>query len=656
MLFLLCSRLLQIAIKSLKSFSPRLFLLSLPLALCLFMFFPLVTEAHAIMIKSDPPKDAILNAVPDQVGMWFSEDLNPTFSSAVVVNAQNQSVDKKDAHTSPTDPREMLVSLRPNLPPSVYIVVWRTQSAADGHILRGSFRFSVAQADGTVPSLNGNVIPGQDALGGDASASASASGQLDGPTFFSFIMTTLLDLGVVFWVGAQLWHSFVLQLVSETDLPVQRAANASSELRFKRWFALPTLFILLLANLGVLVGQALQLTSGNLVQALSPTLLFGLAANGRFGTFWTMRLLVLFLAFLLAIVTFVARSRSRIVEEILSWSNLILALALLIAVALSGHAAAVSGNLGILAVLSDWLHLLAASLWIGGMLYLAFVYLPVLSHAWLERNQALLTTLARFSPLAIAGVVIMTVTGPFNATVHMESFNQLLTTAYGRALLVKVLLVGVMLLTSALHVGLLRPRLAKTMQKYFVVDKSLQTPTVDLTSKPEAQELKLLEASVIGQQRRLITILSWEPLLGVGVLICTGLLAVFAGTLQPAAATTSSQQQKAVVKPFNATVKTKDGKFTVKLNVSPNHFGTNVFTASVLDSNGAPDTNVGVTIYTQMLDMDMGTDTINLQPDGKGHFSAQGDLNMSGHWNLRIQIRTPENTLHEGEVALFTPF
>ncbi len=656
MLSLLRSHLLEIVIRSLKSFSLRSLLLALSLVLCLFMFFPTMTQAHAILVKSDPPKDAILNAVPDQIRMWFSEDLNPTFSTAVVVNAQNQSIDKKDVRISPTDPREMTISLRPGLPPSVYIVVWRTQSADDGHILRGSFRFSVAQADGTVPSLNGNVIPGQDALGGNATA--TASGALDGPTFFNFIMTTLLDLGVVFWVGAQLWRSFVLQLESATDLPEQHTADAHAELRFKSWFALPTLFALLLANLGVLVGQALLLTSGNLGQALSPTLLLGLAANGRFGTFWTMRLLVLFLAFLLAIVTFVSHSRSRIVEEILSWSNLILALALLIAVALSGHAAAVSGNLGIFAVLSDWLHLLAASLWIGGMLYLAFVYLPVLSRAWLERNQVLLTTLRRFSPLAIAGVVIMTVTGPFNATVHMESFDQLLTTAYGRALSVKVLLVGAMLLTSALHVGLLRPRLAKTMQKYLSADKALQTTTADMAARTNAQELKLLEASVIGQQRRLTTILSWEPLLGVGVLICTGLLTVFAGTLQPTSATSPNPQaqQKVIAKPFNAMVKTKDGKFTVKLNVSPNHFGTNVFTASVLDSNGAPDTNVGVTIYTQMIDMDMGTDTVNLQPDGKGHFSAQGDLNMSGHWDLRIQIRTPENTLHEGEVVLFTPF
>ncbi|GAC1356594.1 MAG: hypothetical protein NVSMB44_00560 [Ktedonobacteraceae bacterium] len=635
--------------------------LALPLALCLLLSFPATTQAHAILLKSDPARDARLNSVPDQVRMWFSEDLNPTFSSAVIVNAENQRVDKKDARVSPADPREMTISLRPNLPASVYIVVWRTQSADDGHILRGSFRFSVAQADGTVPALSGGVIPGQNALGADTSSSGATTGQLDSTTFFSFLMTTLLDLGVVFWVGAQLWHSFVLQSRPESDPAEQREADTRAEQRFERYFALPTLCLLLLANLGVLLGQALLLTAGSMSQAFSLTLLTSLAANGRFGTYWTVRLTVLLVALVLAIFALVWRHRARIVDEALAWINLVLALALLIAVALSGHAAAVSGDLGIFAVLSDWLHLLAASLWIGGMLYLALIYLPVLGQARIERAQVLLTILARFSPLAIAGVVIMAITGPFNATVHMESFNQLLTTAYGRALLVKVVLIGALLVTSAFHVGFLRPRLAKMLQRYTAIGQHTheETPVVvaDPVARSGAQELKQLEGSLSYQQHRLTTILRWEPLLGVGVLICTGLLAVFAGTLQPVATSAPQQaQQRVVAQPFNATVKTKDNKFTIKLNVSPNHFGTNVFTASVLDSNGTPDTNVGVTIYTQMVDMDMGTDAVNLQPDGKGHFSAQGDLNMSGHWHLRLQVRTPQNTLHEGEVNLFTPF
>ena len=170
-----------------------------------------------------------------------------------------------------------------------------------------------------------------------------------------------------------------------------------------------------------------------------------------------------------------------------------------------------------------------------------------------------------------------------------------------------------------------------------------------------AQEVKQLEVQVTRQAQRLTTVLRWEPLLGVAVLICTGLLNVFASTLLPATPP-QAQSPSPVVKAFTKTLKTSDNKFTVTLSVSPNHFGLNTFTVSVLDSNGQPDTNVGVSLYTTMLDMDMGTETVNLQPDSKGHFSATGELSMEGNWEIRIQIRTPDNTLHETKVQLFTPF
>jgi 5-hydroxyisourate hydrolase-like protein (transthyretin family) len=94
----------------------------------------------------------------------------------------------------------------------------------------------------------------------------------------------------------------------------------------------------------------------------------------------------------------------------------------------------------------------------------------------------------------------------------------------------------------------------------------------------------------------------------------------------------------------------------VTLTITPNRSGPNAFTVSVLDrKTGRPITNVGVSLYTTQLDMDMGTDTVNAQPDGKGHFTATGDLTMSGDWQIRIQIRTPENTLHDAIVKLLTP-
>lgn len=272
----------------------------------------------------------------------------------------------------------------------------------------------------------------------------------------------------------------------------------------------------------------------------------------------------------------------------------------------------------------------------------------------------------------------MAITGPFNATFRLSSWDQFLTTAYGRTLVVKIMLVGGLLLTSAIHVGLLRPRLRKEFKKYTYAVQRLQsqqvataapnrvvkldgqqasTPTTELDSSTRTiiQQVKLREERLTKGTRRLMKILGFEPLLGVAVLICVGLLNVFGGTLLP---TTAAQPQTGgQAKPFNASIQTTDKKFTVTLNVNPNRFGTNAFTVSVVDnSTHAPTTSVGVSLYTTMLDMDMGTDSINLLPDGKGHFSANGDLSMGGHWQVRIQIRTPDNTLHEAKVDFSTPF
>src|SRR6266516_3719775 len=162
----------------------RLFLLALPLAICLTLLFPVVASAHAILLRSNPTADSVLSIAPQQVSMWFSEALNPALSTAVVINGQNKRVDNGDAHVSPNDPAEMALTLQTNLPPAVYIVIYRTDSSVDGHILRGSFIFSIAQPNGTVPTLNPGSNPGANVLGG-GNATSLSSGQLDGPAFFS---------------------------------------------------------------------------------------------------------------------------------------------------------------------------------------------------------------------------------------------------------------------------------------------------------------------------------------------------------------------------------------------------------------------------------------------------------------------------------------
>ncbi|HEX6477644.1 MAG TPA: copper resistance protein CopC [Ktedonobacteraceae bacterium] len=680
--------------------SHRFAFLAIPLALCLTLLLPGIASAHAILLRSDPAKDAVLNAAPQQVRMWFSEDLNPAFTTAQVVNGKNVRVDTGNAHVSSNDTKEMDVSLKSNLPPAVYIVVYRTDSADDGHILTGSFIFSVANPDGSVPTLSPGANPGANTFG-NTTLTGLYSGQIDGPTFFNLIVITLVELGAVFWMGAQLWANFVLGLSSQAHAE-ERAINERVEQRFDQRLSLPTLIVLLLANIGVLVGQALNLTGGNWGGALSPSLLGEMATSGRFGTFWMMREIVVAVALILAIYMVLRKQRPRIVNNLLPLVNLFLGSLLLVAISMSSHASAVSANILVFAVAIDWLHLLAASLWVGGMMYIATTYLPVLKRRTLtERARSMVTVIPYFSPLAIAGILILSITGPFNATFHFSSWQQLLTTAYGRALDVKILLIGGLLLTSAVHVGLLRPGVKKEYKKYAYAVQRLQslkatqtsagaqsiapplqeqastaeegstinrsstnlkatTTTASTDSSREArlieQQVKLREGRLNKKTRRLTSVLRWEPLLGVGVLVGVGLMNVFAGTISPIA-TAAQLSSNAKNQPFNTSVRTSDNKFTVTLNVNPNRFGTNVFTVTVVDnSTHKTTTNVGVALYTTMLDMDMGTDNVNLLPDGKGHFSASGDLSMAGDWLIKVQIRTPDNTLHEASVHLITPF
>ncbi len=157
---------------------------------------------------------------------------------------------------------------------------------------------------------------------------------LDGLTLFNLVMITLVELGAVFWVGAQLWFVFVLQPATE-DHKEESTINQRVQERFERRFSPPVLLVLLFANVGVLVGQALNINAA----AVSPAVVASLATSGRFGTFWMMREIVIVVALLLSLYMLFVKQRPRFVDKMFAWGNLILGLALLIAISMSSQAA-----------------------------------------------------------------------------------------------------------------------------------------------------------------------------------------------------------------------------------------------------------------------------------------------------------------------------
>ena len=653
----------------------RMLFVALPLGLALALLFPLPASAHAVLLRSDPASQAILKVAPTQVRLWFSEDLNSAFSTLSVINGANQRVDNQDVQLAPNDARELEVTLKPNLPPAVYIVVWQSDSANDGHVESSSFVFTLARPDGSLPPMSANATAAQSA--------PNQQGQWDGPTVFALLAITLLELSAVFWVGAYCWMLFVLPPTGATaadqaDQAEEQTVSQGVRRRFERRLLPFTLLIVILANSGALIGQALALTQGNVAKALDPSLLWNLATTSTAGLFWFAREIIALLALRLALYSVQLRRRSPRVNETLQWISLLLGLAFMLALAMSSHAAATPPHILLAALVAEWLHLLAAALWIGGMLFIATGYLSVLrQRSEVEQARSLVSVLPSYSPWAVAGVILMAVTGPFIAVTRLSAGSQLLTTRYGQVLDIKTALVALLLLTSAAHVFVLQPRLRKAYQRYAFATRQPASAeervpvaiplitggdasaSLQQSAQQAAEEVKQAEARVGRHTRALTRTLRCEAALGIVVLVCVGLLNVFAGTLAPASASAGQQPvSPAIPQPFHARLITFDRQFTVTLSIAPNRAGSNHFTVEVFNTRtGAVTTDVKVSLNTEMLDMDMGIGVIDLKADGHGRFSADGDFAMSGNWQIIVQIVTLNDPyhFHEAYVKLFTP-
>ncbi len=99
--------------------------------------------AHAMLDRADPRVGSSVRSAPREVAMWFTEKLEPAFSSAEVRNSAGARVDLGRARVDRANPTVLHVGVKP-LPPGTYRVHWRVLSV-DTHTTEGSFTFQVGQ-------------------------------------------------------------------------------------------------------------------------------------------------------------------------------------------------------------------------------------------------------------------------------------------------------------------------------------------------------------------------------------------------------------------------------------------------------------------------------------------------------------------------------
>ncbi|MDX1579919.1 MAG: copper resistance protein CopC, partial [Gemmatimonadota bacterium] len=102
------------------------------------------TGLHLELDKSAPEAGAVLAESPSSVTLWFTQAPQMAGTSVRLVSG-GEPLDLGDAVASEDDPKIIVLAISEPLADGEYTVVWRAM-AADGHVVRGDFPFTVRAA------------------------------------------------------------------------------------------------------------------------------------------------------------------------------------------------------------------------------------------------------------------------------------------------------------------------------------------------------------------------------------------------------------------------------------------------------------------------------------------------------------------------------
>jgi copper transport protein len=420
---------------------------------------PQAAAAHAELISTSPERGAQVEAAPERVALRFNEPVEGGFGAVRVFDAEGERVDEGELLRPGGDSEAVGVALPTDLPEGSYTATYRVISA-DSHPISGGFVFNVGKG-GAAPAATVAELIDEGAAG---PATSVAFGAVRG---LAYLAIALAVGGVIFL--AAVWLPG-LRAASGAG-PEWASASEAFAARFGR-LAAATVGLGVLTTAFGIVLQGANAGGTSFWTALDPTVV-GDVLGTRFGTIWGFRLLDWLLLGALAVAAVVGARLPALRPASLgaaglaarplgSWPVLLLLALLLgflvVSPGLSGHAGTTEPEL--LVMTSDTLHVLAMSAWMGGLLAL-LVVLPAATRRLEapDRTRLLAACLRRFSPLALASVAVLLASGAYQSILYLESLGDLIGSAFGRAILIKIGLIIVLIRLGALNLRRNRPEL-----------------------------------------------------------------------------------------------------------------------------------------------------------------------------------------------------
>jgi copper transport protein len=553
-------------------------------------------DAHGYIIRSIPADRAVLDRPPTRIQVWLNEGLEARFSSVSLVNERGETIPLVDSGVVSSNSSQLSARIPVTLPNGAYIVNLRVAFASDGHVVYDQLVFWVGQPAGEV----------------ETEGEARSANVLE----ILWRAITLPAFNVLF--GAFLLYQLVL-------LPGWGSSQYAAGGLAPRLMARLNLLIwgaLIVATLGTLLAllqQSMALFNTDPGAVLRDGL-WSVVLNGtQVGD--TLKFRFSFIALIAAIqgtALYVTQRFPRLVTPL--WAiNILISGLLPGTLSASSHAAA--SELWMLpSVTVHWVHVLAESAWIGGLVTLVAVLpaaLGTLPEA--ERRPALLAALRRFSVIGVVAVVLLIVTGIYNTALEIAQPGDLSTTAYGLTLVAKIALILPLLLIGLYHhLGTSQDRLARLLT-------------------PLASRFRLPERAAFVPSLRL------ESLVGLGVLIAA---AVLASTPPP-----EPPDADAGLEPPAQALDV--GGLNIDLTIDPDASGANTYEVKLSQGEQALD---GAKVWARFVypALDKRSAPLALDDAGGGFYlNAGSELDRAGEWAILIDVLPPDTPIDQAIRAAF---